>query len=260
MKVRYWILLTAVVAVALMSGPASAQPGYPICVELAHVGDDVTMTWRDEDGAIAADYEAVELYIAEIGLAEITPGDPGSATFPWDDALETSDFAQLVLQDDGGEETESRIYFAVPYEVLPERIDMGYDTPAEAIEAGGNCEEVEPPAPEVSARITGPHNADPGDSVVLTAVAEGFDEGTETYLWNDASTAATLDLGVVDAGDTGVYTCTVGGDAGGEAADPVEASFTLWVGVATPLAGGLGLGLLVGACALAGAVSIRRKK
>jgi len=30
--------------------------------------------------------------------------------------------------------------------------------------------------------------------------------------------------------------------------------------VATPLAGGLGLGLLAGACALAGAVSIRRKK
>jgi len=135
--------------------------------------------------------------------------------------------------------------------------DAESDSVADLIAAGGNCEAV---APEVSARITGPHNADPGDSVVLTAVAEGFDEGTETYLWNDASTAATLDLGVVDAGDTGVYTCTVGGDAGGEAADPVEASFTLWVGVATPLAGGLGLGLLVGACALAGAVSIRRKK
>jgi len=117
-----------------------------------------------------------------------------------------------------------------------------------------------PGAPVYSASITGPHNVDVGASVVLEVVTEGFDEGTETYLWNDDSTAATLDLGVVDGGDTGVYTCEVGGDVEGEAVDPIEASFTLWVGVATPLAGGLGLGLLAGACALAGAVSIRRKK
>jgi len=115
--------------------------------------------------------------------------------------------------------------------------------------------------PAASAAITGPHNVDPGDSVVLEVVTEGFDEGTETYLWDDDSTAATRDLGVVDAGDTGVYTCEVSGDVDGEALEePIEASFTLWVGVATPLAGGLGLGLLAGACVLAGAVSIGRKK
>jgi hypothetical protein len=113
-------------------------------------------------------------------------------------------------------------------------------------------------APEFSARITGPHNADPGDSVVLTVVTDGID--SPTYLWGDATTASTLDLGVVDAGDTGVYTCTVNGTVDGDPIDPIAASFTLWVGVATPLAGGLGLGLLAGACALAGAVSIRRKK
>jgi len=117
------------------------------------------------------------------------------------------------------------------------------------------------PAPSISASITGPHNVDVGAEVVLEVVTEGFDEGTETYLWNDDSTAATLDLGVVDGGDTGVYTCEVGGDVDGEALEePIEASFTLWVGVATPLAGGLGVALLAGACALAGAVSIRRKK
>jgi len=119
--------------------------------------------------------------------------------------------------------------------------------------------EPEPEGP--TARIEGPHNVDPGAEVVLEVVTEGFDEGTETYLWDDDSTAATRDLGVVDGGDTGVYTCEVGGDVDGEALEePLEASFTLWVGVATPLAGGLGLGLLAGACALAGVVSIRRKK
>jgi len=116
-------------------------------------------------------------------------------------------------------------------------------------------------APSVSASITGPHNVDVGAEVVLEVVTEGLDEGTETYLWDDDSTEATRDLGVVDGGDTGVYTCEVSGDVDGEALEePLEASFTLWVGVATPLAGGLGLGLLAGACALAGVVSIRRKK
>lgn len=39
-----------------------------------------------------------------------------------------------------------------------------------------------------------------------------------------------------------------------------EADFTVLIGVATPLAGGRGLGLMAGACALAGAVAIRRKE
>ena len=127
---------------------------------------------------------------------------------------------------------------------------------------GGDNEDcMAAPAPEVSASITGPHNVDPGDSVVLEVVTEGLDEGSETYLWDDDSTAATRDLGVVGGGDTGLYTCEVSGEVDEEPLEePLEASFTLWVGVATPLAGGLGVALLAGACALAGAVSIRRKK
>jgi hypothetical protein len=136
-------------------------PGYPTCVDLGVDGDNVTMTWRDAFGDIAEDYEAVELFIAgAIGLADITAGAAGSATFPWDDSLETSDFAQLVLQNDAGEDEESRIYFAVPYEVAADRIDMGFDTPAEAIDAGGNCPAG--PAPPADPTNQGPTSVPPG--------------------------------------------------------------------------------------------------
>jgi hypothetical protein len=243
-----------------------APGGYPICVELGRDGDDVTMTWRDAEGAIAGDYEAVELYIAGIGVAEVTPGDPGSATFPWDDALESSDFAQLVLQDDGGEETESRIYFAVPYEVLPERIDMGYDTPAEAIEAGGNCEGVEPPPPP-PVRIEGPgHKLLVGAELVLV-MNPGDIDPTGWEWWRNGEdlgeTSDTFSIGSVTTDDTGSYSCVITyDDGGGDAAyAEVEPSYYVWVTEAgLPLAGGLGLGLIAGACALAGVVAIRRKK
>jgi hypothetical protein len=112
-------------------------------------------------------------------------------------------------------------------------------------------------APEAS--ISGPHSVPSGTPVTLTAVATGFDEGTETYAWDGGPATAEYDLGT-PADGVHVYSCTVGGDVGEVAADPIVASFTLWVAVATPLAGGLGLGLLAGACALAGVVSIRRKK
>ena len=316
MKVGY-VLLSVVVAVTLMAGPASAQR--PICVELAHVGDDVTMTWRDEEGAIAGDYESVELYIAGIGVADVTPGDPGSATFPWDDALETSDFAQLVLQDDGGEETESRIYFAVPYEVDPARIDMGYDTPAEAIEAGGNCEAPVILAP--CAKIC-PPNAAVGEEITMTLLdAEGnpinkqqhldagyawcwffvmdhrgypdginVTEGNIEATMNDAGGVVmtmtqemkdTLDdapntefsMGVEDPGgfmigpwlegidDGGVATMLTTGLAGLECGDAscAEAEPSPEpVTSGAPVAGMLGLGLAAAACALGGAMTLRK--
>jgi hypothetical protein len=74
--------------------------------------------------------------------------------------LETSDFAQLVLQNDAGEDEESRIYFAVPYDVAADRIDMGFDTPAEAIDAGGNCPAG--PAPPADPTNQGPTSVPPG--------------------------------------------------------------------------------------------------
>ena len=70
-----------------------------------------------------------------------------------------------------------------------------------------------------------------------------------------------LDVQLEDSGTYGVtvtFTPVGGGDA---AYDEVSDDILLWVlSAEAPLAGGLGLGLLAGACALAGVVAIRRKK
>lgn len=121
------------------------------------------------------------------------------------------------------------------------------------------------PELETRVRISGAHTLDVGDALELVATAEGFDEGTETYAWSKdgaplAAATDTLTIDPVEADHSGLYEVTVGGLVDGVAAEPIQASFTLWVGVATPLAGGLGLALLAGACALAGAISISRRK
>jgi len=249
-------LLLLVAALFMVAGVASAQT----CLELSQDGDEVSMVlfidevqvdiwhiafwdWYDTTGPYFFDFDTVP-------EGEPRVVDLASAT---DDLLTSGDWHIEYAPSWAG-------WYAY------EDADPPYEgTFGDGVAAGGvgdgDCEFGGAAEPEVSASITGPHNVDPGDAVVLEVVTEGLDEGTETYLWDDDSTAATRDLGVVDGGDTGVYTCEVSGDVDGEALEePLEASFTLWVGVATPLAGGLGLGLLAGACALAGAVSIRRKK
>jgi hypothetical protein len=136
------------------------------------------------------------------------------------------------------------------------------ETPS-ATHGGGNRQVivgfvVQGEAPTVT--ISGPHNVATGTTpITLTAAAEGFDDTPAvTYTWEDDSTANPRDL--VGLGDGEYkYSVVASGNVGTVAAT-AEASFTLWVGVATPLAGGLGLGLLAGACALAGVVAIRHRK
>jgi len=289
---KRFALLVALIAVTLVAGPAWGQ-----CVTVCETGDDeVTVRVYDDEGEPYT-LARVELNEYENIFFVVDDGDGNVCVVDtWAEDLEPAD----VIDDDGYmvvDLTDEAVWIYGEYpgweaflemaefwgagveggsgdpdpewsNVLNYRLD-GEPTFGDWLDAGSasndgfGCIEnpCEPAAPSVSASITGPHNVDVGAEVVLEVVTEGLDEGTETYLWDDDSTAATRDLGVVDGGDTGVYTCEVGGDVDGEALEePLEASFTLWVGVATPLAGGLGLGLLAGACALAGAVSIRRKK
>jgi hypothetical protein len=141
-------------------------------------------------------------------------------------------------------------------------VDLWLDLPD--FLAGGDCDPCcVGAAAEVSVSISGPHILDIGDPLVLEAAAEGFDEVTAWEWWKDggilAETSDTLTVASATADDSGTYTAVAIGTVGGEPVES-EASFLVMVGYATPLAGGLGLGLMAGACALAGAVAIRRKK
>jgi hypothetical protein len=130
----------------------------------------------------------------------------------------------------------------------------------------GMLAEAEPPPPPISITGSG-HRLLVGQDIDL-AVDAGDIEPT-AYQWSKngaelgGETGAALSILSVTTDDTGDYSCLVtyeeeGGDAAYAEAEP---HYYVWVTEsALPLAGGLGLGLLAGACALAGAVSIRRKK
>ena len=133
----------------------------------------------------------------------------------------------------------------------------------------GMLEPVEPPPPPpppISISGSG-HRLLVGQDIDL-AVDPGDIEPT-AYQWSKdgeelgSETESTLAILSVTTDDTGDYSCLVTYDDGGGDAAYAEAepSYYVWVTeTALPLAGGLGLGLLAGACALAGVVSIRRKK
>ncbi len=128
------------------------------------------------------------------------------------------------------------------------------------------CEGWEPPPEGVY--VAGSHRLEEGDDLALSAVpTEIVPIG---YQWTkdgedlEGETGDTLTILDVTLDDSGVYrvvaTTANGGDAPlaeFESDDFLVMVFPLGE---MPLAGGLGLGLLAGACALAGAVSIRRKK
>ena len=123
----------------------------------------------------------------------------------------------------------------------------------------GELGEAEPEAALVF--ISGPLLVTAGQEVTLVGNVVGG-EVVEDCGWTldggaIGGSGDELDLGAVDAGDEGVYVyeCTVDDEA-----TPSD-DFELQIVDAVPLAGGLALGLLAGACALAGAVvTIRRKK
>ena len=131
------------------------------------------------------------------------------------------------------------------------------------------CEGGEPaPSGGPTATISGNHRPLVGQDVTLEVILDGVDDPDPTYSWSkdgggEIGTGDTLELLTVTEDDTGDYSVVVTyDDGGGDAAyAELEATTYVWVTAAgLPLAGGLGLGLLAGACALAGAVSIRRKK
>lgn len=110
-----------------------------------------------------------------------------------------------------------------------------------------------------------------GDTVLLTATLKNYFEAPEYIRWYkdgvllDGQAALTLEILNVQIADSGTYKVAVGVmvEDGGKAlvADEVTASITVNVSdSALPLSGALGLTLLASACALAGAVGIRRRK
>ena len=171
-------------------GAGGGGGGYPTCVSLELDGDTVTMTWRDDDNLISDGYEVRELWTPSLGLAEITPGAAGSATFAWDPDAGDDDFAQLVLDEIGCEDcyaTESRIYFAVPYEAAEERIDMGFDTLGEAIAAGGSCEGAEaPPEPSCAVAVSSSYPIE-GESFSIELDCTSVTVGSVEWFKDDVS-------------------------------------------------------------------------
>ena len=164
------------------------------------------------------------------------------------------------------------------YNVLSYRLDGG-PTFGDWLDAGSASNEgfgcienpCEPPAPAgPTGTISGnTHRPLVDDDVTLTLSLSNMVDEAPTYQWSKdggelgGETGDELFLPAVQLDDTGDYSVVVtyveeGGDA---AYAEIEASTYIWVTEAgLPLAGGLGLGLIAGACALAGVVSIRRKK
>ena len=128
------------------------------------------------------------------------------------------------------------------------------------------CEGWEPPPEGVY--VAGSHRLEEGDDLALSAVPTEIDP--IGYQWTkdgeDLEGETDADLTVLDVttDDSGVYTVVATTANGGDAplAEFESDDFLVMVFPLgeMPLAGGLGLGLLAGACALAGAVAIRRKK
>jgi hypothetical protein len=138
------------------------------------------------------------------------------------------------------------------------------------------CPGVDAPPP---IGVSGPHKAEEGDDVefvadlALAGTVQWFKDGEAL----EGETTTELTILDVTTDDSGTYSATLDtGDGGGDAAYVVFDSGGhvllvfplgemplaggLGLGLLVGLAGGLGLGLLVGACALAGAITIRRKK
>ena len=122
-----------------------------------------------------------------------------------------------------------------------------------------------PPEPASPVQIAGPYKAEEGDDVTLVMELDGVEAVSQQWKKNgedlEGETGTELALVGVSEDDEGDYTVVI--DDGEEALVEIESDphvLLIFPVGAVPLAGGLGLGLLAGAFALAGAVTIRRKK
>ncbi len=113
--------------------------------------------------------------------------------------------------------------------------------------------------------LSGPTNWVAEGTNVILGIGGGLSaEGAATYAWTHDGTPvggnlATLALGAVDLAASGLYVLGITDESKGSY---TSAPFNLNVVEAgeVPVAGGLGITLLAGVCALAGAVGIRRKR
>lgn len=128
-------------------------------------------------------------------------------------------------------------------------------------QAGGTCD---PCCVQIGVSVAGSHRLTVGDDLSLTSALTGV--VADSYQWTkdgeDLEGETGSELVIVDAQleDSGVYTVVVDDGAGGLAEFESDDFLVVVMSAEAPLAGGLGLGLLAGACALAGVVAIRRKK
>ncbi len=298
MKVGYWILLTAVVALTLVPGLAWGQIitslemlleednyGEPLCefyVETdMHVGEDA------EDAPVNCDrdYYITELSPELVGLEYIVAGMNAGDLRDGDLAsFELASDATLYVRIDGRGDpgpcfdgwTETELVFDcteadADWFILSQDFSAGATFTMCQNEGGAMYTIIaagagSPPPPPVTISGSG-HRLLVGQDLDL-AVEPGDIEPT-AYEWFkdgeavDSETEPTLTILSLTTDDTGDYSCLVTYDEGGGDAAYAEAepSYYVWVTeTALPLAGGLGLALMAGACALAGAVSIRRKK
>jgi hypothetical protein len=220
-----------------------------------------------EEGGAVNDGEWHHVGISQMGESNITFWVDG-------DLVGEGAFA-YGLQDDGENEGVNDYFNIAGAEWMPAfeggiRNVRYYDEAADQDLIDGSMGPPPPPPPGVTITSDGGSGVTIGDDVTLGRELTNI-EGDVTQVWLkgdveiEGETGAELVLLDVQLDDSGVYTVVVtytpveeGGDA---AYDEVSDDFLLWVMTAeAPLAGGLGLGLLAGACALAGAVSIRRKK
>ena len=122
-----------------------------------------------------------------------------------------------------------------------------------------------PPVPASPVQVTGPYKAEEGDDVTFGIALDGIEAVSQQWKKDgedlEGETGTELALVGVTIDDSGEYMVVI--DDGEEALVEIESDphvLLIFPVGAVPLAGGLGLGLLAGACALAGAVTIRRKK
>jgi hypothetical protein len=217
------------------------------------VGDTVTVIF-------CAEGEPVDL--SAVGFAEVI----FVASYdPWEEAgVNTDDNPEMF-------ETGNAV-FELTAEMIPGDgwgwlwVDEGpfyaaLDFSVEDFQAGGTCA---PCCVQIGVSVAGSHRLTVGDDLSLTCELTGL--VADSYQWTkdgedlEGETGAECTVLDVDTDDSGVYTVVVDDGAGGLAEFESDDFLVMVMSAEAPLAGGLGLGLLAGACALAGAVAIRRKK
>lgn len=119
-----------------------------------------------------------------------------------------------------------------------------------------------PPDPQV--HISAARFVEEGDTLSMTAVVRYLD-GTIEYQWSKAGvgnlpgeTGPSMTIDPVAESDQGYYQVEVWVGAGDHILSPLRFVDVVPVGT-IPVTGSLGLGALIGACALAGAAAVRRK-